>query len=75
MNAHPTAPVPTSSTPVGPLQRYLRDPGGALQTLLDHVRAWATGPGLIVGPLVLALVVAVLVGRAWWWRSYFWDKF
>jgi hypothetical protein len=54
--------------PSGPLQHYLRDPGGALHVLLDHLRAWASGPGLVLGPVLLVVVVAVVVARAWWWR-------
>jgi hypothetical protein len=69
---HPTSPTsfrsPSPAAPNGPLQHYLRDPGGALHTVLDHVRAWATGPGLLFGPALLAVVAVLVVARAWWWR-------
>jgi len=63
-----TSPSPSPSVPGGPLQHYLRDPGGALHAVLDHLRAWATGPGLIAGPVLLAVAVLVVVARRWWRR-------
>ena len=59
---------PVPPVPSGPLQHYLRDPGGALHAVVDHLRAWASGPGLIVGPVLLAVLVAVVVARRWWRR-------
>jgi hypothetical protein len=62
------SPSPVPSAPSGPLQHYLRDPGGTLHAVLDHLRAWVSGPGLIVGPVLLLVLVAVVVARSWWRR-------
>jgi hypothetical protein len=62
------SPSPSPAVPSGPLQHYLRDPGGTLHAVLDHLRVWATGPGLVLGPALLAVVVVLVVARAWWWR-------
>ncbi len=63
-----TQPLRSTSAPDSPLQRYLRDPGGALHPGVEHVEAWATGPGLVIAPVLLAVLVAALLARAWWWR-------
>ncbi len=64
----PNRPSPSLSVPDSPLQRYLRDPGGALHPVVEHVEAWAAGPGLVIAPVLLVVVVAALVARGWWWR-------
>ncbi|MDT0264124.1 helicase HerA domain-containing protein [Jatrophihabitans lederbergiae] len=71
--SHTTTPRPNRasqppSVPGSPLQRYLRDPGGALQSVVGHLEAWATGPGLVIAPVLLVVVVSVLLARAWWLR-------
>lgn len=63
-----TQPSPSTSVLDSPLQRYLRDPGGALHRVVGHLQAWAAGPGLVIGPVLLVVVVAALVTRGWWWR-------
>lgn len=65
-----SAPAPLRPrVPAGPLIRVLQSPGAGLQHLLTQLRAWATGPGLMVGPLMLAAFVALCVARAWWHRG------
>jgi hypothetical protein len=52
----------------GWLEDYLRDPGGALLTLLDRLRDLALAWGPIAVPVLAVLATAVVVGRRWWAR-------
>src|SRR5262245_18522709 len=47
---------------------YLRDPGGALFTLLGDLRAWAITWGPVVGPVLGVVVAGFAIGRRWWAR-------
>jgi hypothetical protein len=59
---------PPSSPAHGPLQRYLRDFGGAVHAVLNHARAWLTGPGLVLGPVLLVAALAMILGWRRWSR-------
>ncbi|TVT23026.1 type VI secretion protein, partial [Amycolatopsis rhizosphaerae] len=64
------AALPHPSEPSsGWLGDYLRDPGGALSALLDHVRDWAVTWGPIAGPLLVLGFVGGVLGR-WRWARH-----
>jgi hypothetical protein len=52
----------------GWLGEYLRDPGGALLALLEHLRDWATSWGPILAPVLAVGVAGFVVGRRRWRR-------
>ncbi|MFT7837752.1 type IV secretion system DNA-binding domain-containing protein [Saccharothrix sp. BKS2] len=68
--SHADTPVPRSSTAVaaGWLEDYLRDPGGALSTLLERLRDLALEWGPIAAPVLTVLVSATVLARWWWGR-------
>jgi len=59
--------VPPTARAASPLQEYLRDPTGAISSLVDHATSWAAAWAPIVVP-VLTLTVVLLVWARWWWR-------
>ncbi|MEV0220297.1 type IV secretion system DNA-binding domain-containing protein [Streptomyces sp. NPDC050704] len=50
-----------------PLERYLRDPQGAMNALLAYLKEQLTGWAPIAAP-VLALVLSALIAIRWWWN-------
>ncbi|CAM3404279.1 helicase HerA domain-containing protein [Kibdelosporangium persicum] len=68
-------PIPLTSTGIartgitnGWFGDYLRDPGGALLTLLDRLRDGAIAWGPIVAPVLALGITGFLIGRRWWAR-------
>lgn len=66
----PRTPLLTTSSAAtaGWVEDYLRNPGGALLTLLARLRELALEWGPIVAPAVAVVLTAILVGRRWWAR-------
>nr|BFE51237.1 hypothetical protein GCM10017745_46640 [Saccharothrix mutabilis subsp. capreolus] len=48
------------------LEDYLRDPSGALATVLDRLRDLTLTHGPIAVPLLVALATLFAIGRRWW---------
>jgi uncharacterized protein DUF87 len=72
---HPELSTPPATTGLartgltgGWLGDYLRDPGGALLTLLAHLRDWAMAWGPIVAPVLAVGVAGFVLGRRRWAR-------
>lgn len=51
-----------------PIGEYLRDPQGAVHSVLDHAKKWAMTWGPVVGPAVVLGLIGVAVTRWWWHR-------
>ncbi|MBW4717348.1 helicase HerA domain-containing protein [Saccharothrix obliqua] len=72
----PAGPLSPTNTPLAEssaavaewLEDYLRDPGGALLTLLARLRALASDWGPIAVPVLAVLVTAIVIARRWWAR-------
>ncbi|MDI5964047.1 helicase HerA domain-containing protein [Streptantibioticus silvisoli] len=52
--------------PRSPVSRYLRDPGGAVHSLLDGLGHAVLAWGPVAGPSLAAVVTGLFAARAWW---------
>ena len=59
---------PSTVLAAGWLEDYLRDPGGALLSLLERLREVAYAWGPIAAPALAVLATGIVVGRRWWAR-------
>ncbi|MFC8676874.1 type IV secretory system conjugative DNA transfer family protein [Streptomyces griseorubiginosus] len=66
-HALPSIRLSAPAEPDSPLVVYLRDPAGAVHTVVDHALRWITMWGLTAGSATAVALITLSWAR-WWWR-------